>query len=29
MHGADERLTVDSLSRGVHFYREVLRKIPA
>jgi len=28
MHGADERLSVDSLSRGVHFYREVLRKIP-
>ena len=29
MHGANERLSVDSLSRGVHFYREVLRKIPA
>jgi carboxypeptidase PM20D1 len=29
MHGADERLSVDSLGRGVHFYREVLRKIPA
>lgn len=27
-HGAGERLSVDSLSRGVHFYREVLRKIP-
>lgn len=29
IHGADERLSVDSLGRGVHFYREVLRKIPA
>ena len=28
IHGAGERLSVDSLSRGVHFYREVLRKIP-
>uniref|UniRef100_UPI0005603AB7 M20/M25/M40 family metallo-hydrolase n=1 Tax=Promicromonospora kroppenstedtii TaxID=440482 RepID=UPI0005603AB7 len=27
-HGAGEQLSVDSLSRGVHFYREVLRKIP-
>ena len=28
VHGTDEYLSVDSLSRGVHFYREVLRKIP-
>ena len=28
IHGANEHLSVDSLSRGVHFYREVLRKIP-
>ncbi|WP_423462568.1 M20/M25/M40 family metallo-hydrolase [Promicromonospora sp. MS192] len=28
VHGAGERLSVDSLGRGVHFYREVLRKIP-
>ncbi|MFD6444925.1 M20/M25/M40 family metallo-hydrolase [Promicromonospora sp. NPDC060204] len=27
-HGVAEHLSVDSLSRGVHFYREVLRKIP-
>lgn len=27
-HGTAEHLSVDSLSRGVHFYREVLRKIP-
>ncbi|MBA8811154.1 M20/M25/M40 family metallo-hydrolase [Promicromonospora sukumoe] len=27
-HGSGEHLSVDSLSRGVHFYREVLRKIP-
>ncbi|MFC8943339.1 M20/M25/M40 family metallo-hydrolase, partial [Streptomyces griseoincarnatus] len=27
-HGPDEHLSVDSLGRGVHFYREVLRKIP-
>jgi len=29
MHGVGERLSVDSLGRGVHFYREVLRKIPS
>ncbi|PUB24056.1 carboxypeptidase PM20D1 [Promicromonospora sp. AC04] len=28
IHGAGEHLSVDSLGRGVHFYREVLRKIP-
>lgn len=28
IHGAGEHLSVDSLSRGVHFYRTVLRKIP-
>lgn len=28
VHGADESLSIDSLARGVHFYREVLRKIP-
>jgi carboxypeptidase PM20D1 len=28
IHGVDEYLSVDSLGRGVHFYREVLRKIP-
>ncbi|MEU4364453.1 M20/M25/M40 family metallo-hydrolase [Promicromonospora sp. NPDC023987] len=28
IHGVGERLSVDSLGRGVHFYREVLRKIP-
>ena len=28
IHGADEQLSVDSLGRGVHFYRAVLRKIP-
>ncbi|GAA4699537.1 carboxypeptidase PM20D1 [Promicromonospora umidemergens] len=28
IHGAGEQLSVDSLGRGVHFYREVLRKIP-
>ncbi|MFC6508476.1 M20/M25/M40 family metallo-hydrolase [Promicromonospora citrea] len=28
VHGAGERLSVESLARGVHFYREVLRKIP-
>ena len=28
VHGAGERLGVESLARGVHFYREVLRKIP-
>lgn len=28
IHGVDEHLSVDSLGRGVHFYREVLRKIP-
>ncbi|WP_369370738.1 M20/M25/M40 family metallo-hydrolase [Promicromonospora sp. Populi] len=29
IHGVGEHLSVDSLGRGVHFYREVLRKIPA
>lgn len=29
IHGVNERLSVDSLGRGVHFYREVLRKIPS
>jgi carboxypeptidase PM20D1 len=29
IHGVGERLSVDSLGRGVHFYREVLRKIPS
>jgi carboxypeptidase PM20D1 len=28
IHGVGEHLGVDSLARGVHFYREVLRKIP-
>jgi carboxypeptidase PM20D1 len=28
IHGVGEHLSVDSLGRGVHFYREVLRKIP-
>jgi carboxypeptidase PM20D1 len=28
IHGVGEQLSVDSLGRGVHFYREVLRKIP-
>lgn len=29
IHGPGEHLSIDSLGRGVHFYREVLRKIPA
>ncbi|MFD2797689.1 M20/M25/M40 family metallo-hydrolase [Promicromonospora vindobonensis] len=28
IHGVGEHLSVDSLARGVHFYREMLRKIP-
>ena len=28
VHGAGEYLSVDSLARGVHFYREVLRRLP-
>lgn len=28
VHGVGEHLTVDSLGRGVHFYRVILRKIP-